>query len=119
MITLQSDVPVRIGLGSDVEMILTNAGSWTVPRLEWIVGTNHLGTNVVEWGVTNASYWGEGAVVVVDQSGNVAVTRGADVFYAAFLGLVVAFMTVGLWLAARRVVYFALAGSGVPRSTGE
>lgn len=107
MITLQTDGSCEVGCGGNV-FVLTNKGTWTFPSVDWV----RAGTNAP---LTNDSYWSSSSSLVVDQAGNVAVTRGANVEYAGYSGIIAAFATVGLFLVIRYVVRFGLTASGVPR----
>lgn len=111
MITLHTDGPCQVGSCGNT-FYLTNAGTWTFPAVDWVQAR----TNAA---VTNEAYWSSQGTLVVDQLGNIAVTRGANVPFAAYSGLLLAFATVGVALILRFIVRWTLGVSGVPRTGTE
>lgn len=91
MITVQNNCPVVVNFGAGV-VTLTNAGSWSLPRVEATVAhglSNYFGN------------LGDGAVIVVDANGAVAVVPGPELWPAAEVGFVAALSALGVMMAVR------------------
>lgn len=111
MITLETQGPVVVGTEGG-EFAVTNAGRWTFTDVTYVSGPGWTNYH------TNAGLR-DGAVIMVDISGRVAVTDGPDLVGNSILGFSLAISTIGVAMAVRWVWRKALAAGNIAGSAVE
>jgi len=107
MVTIQNQSPVVVGF-SGIEVGLTNSGSWVLPDVCYLVSgpSTNLSTNTM-------SGLRDGAVILVDSSGFVSFTDGADLVAAGVLGFDLCIGTLGIIMATRWVLSRIFSAAGI------
>lgn len=111
MITLQNGCTVFVEMAEGEEMGFTNVGTWSLPWAKSIsVGTN---------APYDTSALRDGAYIVVDSGGAIAITNGPNSLHAGMLGLYSAWFVIGSIVLIRWFWRFTAGAAGLPLSGSE